>query len=475
MKKSYILCKATAVVLLAMFITLNPITYSMAFAEDEALEKMSMEARFLMEVKNYIKENYVDDLGDIELIRGAVKGMVDSLEDPYSQYYTPKAFREFHENTSGSFGGIGVVIITRDKYTTVVSVLEGSPSEKVGIKPGDRFVEIDGKDITNLTLNEVSKLIKGNKGTKVEIGVLREGETHIRKFEITRDIVKVNPIDYEILGDGIGYLKIGEFNENTTENLDRALKDFRKSGVTGIVLDLRNNPGGFLDQAIEVATRFVPKGPIVHVVSREGKVQTFKSETSPHPYKLVVLVNGGSASASEILAGAIKDRGVGTLVGEKTFGKATVQKTLDLGIIGGVKLTVASYTTPSGTNINKTGITPDIVVEVDHTDPTKDFIPLSYDKSLKYGDIGLGVKGLQQRLHFVNLFKATPDGVYGPRTVEAVKTLQKKKGLAITGVADKQFLEVLNDEIIDMLSSREDVQLRKAIDILKANIKGQAA
>lgn len=438
-------------------------------------DKTSDEIYFLMQMESFLKTSYVNEVQDLELLRGAIKGMVESLNDPYSEYYTPSEFKDFNESTSGNFGGIGVVITSKDKYITAVSVLEGTPAEKVGIRPGDKLVEIDGDDITGISTAEVSRRLRGEKGSKVSIGILRDGEKQIIRFEVERDIIKVNPIDSKVLGQGIGYIKINEFNENTVENLDRTLGIFKKSGVVGIVLDLRNNPGGYLDQAVEVAARFIPKGPIVNIVSKEGKIQSYTSNSEPLPFKLVVLVNNGSASASEILAGAVKDRKAGVLIGEKTFGKGMVQRTLSLGALGGIKLTTAYYTTPNGTNINNTGIIPDVVIETDKTNPFQDFIPLNNQKTLSYGNVGLDVLGIQQRLKFLNLFNTQPDGVFGPRTEQAVKALQKQAGLSLTGIVDTNFYKAMDDAIYKNLTSREDIQLRKAIDILKEILKSKNA
>ncbi|NLL99081.1 MAG: PDZ domain-containing protein [Tepidanaerobacter sp.] len=444
-----------------LIFVLYPLTYVQGASSDG---KIPDEIYFLLQMENFLKTNYVGDIDDLELLRGAIKGMVESLNDPYSEYFTPSEFKDFNESISGNYEGIGIVITLKDKYITVVSVFSGSPAEKAGIKAGDRFVEIDGNDITGLSTAEVSKRLQGDKGTKVTIGVVRNGET--LRFEVERDIVKINPVESRVLGKGIGYIKINEFNVNTVENLDTSLDNFKESGVQGIVLDLRNNPGGYIDQAIEVAKRFVPQGPIVNLVSKDGKTQTYTSDSEPSPFSLVVLVNGGSASASEILAGAIKDRNAGVLVGERTFGKGMVQRTLSLGALGGIKLTTAYYTTPNGTNINNAGIVPDVVVETDKSNPIKDFIPISSLKTLSYGNIGLEVLGVQQRLKFLNLLNAEPDGVFGPRTLQAVKDLQKQAGLPVTGIVDGDFYVALNDAIIQKLLSREDVQLRKAIDLL---------
>lgn len=472
MKKRSRWFKCIIIITIISFLSITPVTYDKVMAAEE---KIPDEIYFLMQMENFLKTNYVEDVADLDLLRGAIKGMIESLNDPYSEYFTPEEFKEFNEETSGNFEGIGVVITLKDKYITVVSVLEGTPAEKAGIKPGDRFIEIDGSNVTGLPLSDILNRLKGDKGSKVNIGVIRGDDRQVLRFEVERGVIKTNPISSKILGQGIGYIKISEFNENTVENLDKALDDFKKGGVLGIVLDLRNNPGGYLDQAVEVATRFVPKGPIVNIVSKDGNIQSYTSKSEMSPNKLVVLVNGGSASASEILAGAIKDRKVGTLVGEKTFGKGMVQRTLSLGTLGGIKLTIAHYTTPNGTNINKTGIIPDIVVETDKTNPFKDFSPLNSQKTLKYGNIGLEVLGIQQRLRFLNLFNTTPDGVFGPRTQQAVKILQQQAGLPSTGVVDANFYKALDDAIYKKLSLREDIQLRKAIDVLKEMIKKSKA
>jgi len=470
MKQIIAKSKLTVAIVLTIIFALNPVAFVRAMASDG---KIPDEIYFLLQMENFLRTNYVGEINDLELLRGAIKGMVESLNDPYSEYYTPDEFKDFNESVSGTYEGIGVVITLRDKYITVVSVFSGSPAERAGIKAGDRFIEIDGRDITGLSTAEVTKRIMGEKGTKVNIVVNRNGET--LKFEVERDIVKINPIESKIFGKGIGYIKINQFNENTVENLDKTLDEFKKNGVVGIVLDLRNNPGGYLDQAIEVAKRFVPQGPIVNLVTRDGKTQTFMSDSEPSPFSLVVLVNGGSASASEVLAGAIKDRNVGVLVGEQTFGKGMVQRTLSLGALGGIKLTTAYYTTPNGTNINNTGITPDVVIESDKSNPLKDFITITNPKTLRYGNIGLEVLGVQQRLKFLDLLKAEPDGVFGPRTLQAVKELQKQAGLNVTGVVDSNFYEALNNAILQKLASREDVQLRKAIDILLDMLKSKNA
>jgi len=456
---------------LVLSVVMNPITYVQAQTESEKEKDLyDIEMDFLIQIQEFLKNNFVDEIGDIDLIRGAIKGMVESLNDPYSKYYYPEEFQAFQDTTMGNFGGIGVNITSYKNAIIVLSVIEGRPAEKAGIRSGDIIVEVDGINVTGYSLPEVSELIKGPEGTKVTIGILRGENSSIQRFEIIRDVIELNPVEWKLVDENIGYLKITYFNNNTVENVDKVLDIFKMTGIRAIILDLRNNPGGLMDQSIEVAKRFVPEGPIVNIVKGDGTILTYKSDTKTIPYELVVLINNNSASAAEILAGAVKDRGAGILVGEKTFGKATVQLTRNLGMFGGIKLTIARYTTPNGTDINKSGIIPDIEVKNEDYSYIPDFEPIKGDRKLQYGCIGLDVLGLQQRLGFLDLFEATPDGVFGPRTQEAVKRFQEQKGLDVTGVVDKEFLTLLDDAVYDAVISREDIQLNKALEIINERL-----
>ncbi|KXG78742.1 Carboxy-terminal processing protease CtpB [Fervidicola ferrireducens] len=348
-------CRAFLLVLVILLTSLPVLTAKAAGQESSA------EAELIMSIVDFINDNFAGEVDNVKLIQGAIRGMVESLGDPYSEYLTPEELKEFQTEAKGSFGGIGIVITSRDNFATVVSVIDDSPAARAGMMPGDRIVEIDGKDVKNLSTSEIASLLRGAVGTKVSVGVQREGK--ILKFVMTREIITINPVVFSILEKDIGYIKISEFNENTAVNVKKALDFFEKNNVRGIILDLRNNPGGILQQAVKVAEYFVPKGPIVKVVFKNGRTIVYNSESGPLPFKLVVLVNGGSASASEIVAGAIKDRKSGILIGEKTFGKATVQQIVDLGPFGGIKITVGRYVTPGGVDINKSGISPDIEVK----------------------------------------------------------------------------------------------------------------
>lgn len=348
-------CRAFLVVLVIL-LTFLPVLPAKA-----ALQESSAEAELIMSIVDFINNNFAGEVDNVKLIQGAIRGMVESLGDPYSEYLTPEELKEFQTEAKGSFGGIGIVITSRDNFATVVSVIDDSPAAKAGMMPGDRIVEIDEKDVRNLSISEIASLLRGAVGTKVSVGVQREGK--MLKFVMTREIITINPVVFRILEKDIGYIKISEFNENTAVSVKKALDFFEKNNVRGIILDLRNNPGGILQQAVKVAEYFVPKGPIVKVVFKNGRTIVYNSESGHLPFKLVVLVNGGSASASEIVAGAIKDRKSGILIGEKTFGKATVQQIVDMGPFGGIKITVGRYVTPGGVDINKSGISPDIEVK----------------------------------------------------------------------------------------------------------------
>lgn len=343
-----------------------------------AEQDSSVETAIIMSIANFIKNNFVEEVDDTKLMQGAIRGMMESLGDPYSEYLTPEELKEFQTETKGKFGGIGVVITSKDNFATVISVIDGTPAAKVGMMPGDRIVVVNGKDVRNLGTSEIASLLRGEAGTQVSVGVQREGK--MLNFIMTREIISINPVDFRILDENTGYIKISEFNENTAANVKKALDYFKNNGVKGIILDLRNNPGGVLQQAVKVAQYFVPKGPIVKVVFKNGRTVTYNSTSEPMEFNLVVLVNGGSASASEIVAGAIKDRKSGLLVGEKTFGKATVQQVVDLGALGGIKITVGKYVTPGGVDINKSGITPDVEVKAAGSDDGRD---LQLEKALE--------------------------------------------------------------------------------------------
>jgi carboxyl-terminal processing protease len=310
-----------------------------------------------------VKSRYVEDVPMDTLMTGAIKGMVASLGDPHSVYMDSKLYKEFMIETAGSFGGVGIVIGVKDKLLTVVSPIEGTPGEKAGIKSGDKIVKIDNQETKDMALDEAVNKIRGPEGTQVTLTIVRGSEAP-RDYALTRSNIQIKTVAGKILPDNIGYIRISMFNENTAADFIRTYQDLEKQGMKGIILDLRDNPGGLLEESVKVAGSFVPRGPVVSVVARDGTRETHSSNLEAVKYPAVVLVNGGSASASEIVAGAIQDTGSGTLVGTKTYGKGSIQTLVRLGNGDAVKLTIAKYLTPNDRSINGIGIEPDVAVEM---------------------------------------------------------------------------------------------------------------
>jgi carboxyl-terminal processing protease len=322
-------------------------------------------------VLSIIQTDYVDSEGidPKELIYGAMEGMVSKL-DSYSQFMEPEEYREMKMETEGEFGGVGVEITLKDGLLTVVSPLEGTPASKAGIMAGDRIVKIDDKSTKDIKLHEAVKKLRGRPGTDVNITVLREDEKKLLDFNITRSLIKIESIKQaEIIDymDNIGYIKLVEFQEKTPMDLDAALARLKAEGMKSLILDLRNNPGGLLDVAVIVAERFIEKGEVV--VSTRGRLSNqnivFKSQGKNlyTDFPMIVLVNNGSASASEIVAGAMQDHKRGIVMGTKTFGKGSVQTVIPLRDGSALRLTTAKYYTPKNKMIHAKGIMPDVIVE----------------------------------------------------------------------------------------------------------------
>ncbi|MGI9952196.1 S41 family peptidase [Moorellaceae bacterium AZ2] len=303
-----------------------------------------------------------------KLLEGAIKGMVEALDDPYSSYLPPDVYQRLEEHVQGSYGGVGLLITLEeeDRRLVVVSPFKGSPAWRAGIKSGDYILAIDNRDTAGMDLDTAASLMQGEPGTRVELTVLRPGEKEPRKITLVRETIKIPTVDGQMLSayPGIGYISLSMINEQTGRDLGQLLEDLRRQGLKGLVLDLRNNPGGSLQGAVEVASYFVPKGPVVYIVDQK-KTEALQAGGQNIKLPLAVLVNKGSASAAEIIAGAIKDTGSGVLVGETTFGKGVVQTLFPLKGGAAVKLTTHKYLTPAKKDIDKTGITPDYQVPLE--------------------------------------------------------------------------------------------------------------
>ena len=320
----------------------------------------------LTEVLRQIEKNYVEPQDDQKLIQGAIKGMVQSL-DPHSTYLTKEEHQDLLSETKGSFSGIGIEITVRDNVLTVVSPIEGTPAYKAGIQAGDKIVKIDGKLAADMTLPEAVKSIRGEKGTKVTLTIMREGAEKPLEFTLTRDVIPIKSVRSVLLNPKIAYVRVSNFQSKTTSDLSAELEKVENGRkLEGLILDLRNNPGGLLSQAIDVSDLFLESGVIVSTKGRESsqdmKATAHKKKTD-RDYPIIVLVNGGSASAAEIVAGALQDNKRALILGTKTFGKGSVQTIIPLSDGSGLRLTTAMYYTPSGRSIQASGIEPDVEVK----------------------------------------------------------------------------------------------------------------
>ncbi|ACX51625.1 carboxyl-terminal protease [Ammonifex degensii KC4] len=316
----------------------------------------------LLEVMRLISQNYVEEVSWSRLIEGAIKGAVESLHDPYSAYLDPSTFTQLREQIRGSFGGVGLVVGLKDHQLTVLRTFPDTPAGRAGIEPGDVITSINGRQTKGIDLETAVGLIRGPVGTEVTLTLYRPQKG---SFELTlrREEIAVPTVEAKMLTDKIGYVAVSQFTERTPEELGQALRDLQKKGMMGLILDLRDNPGGELVAAVKVAEFFVPAGPVVYIDYRNREAEVYRASGRRIDLPLVVLVNGNSASAAEIVAAAIKETGSGVLVGTRTFGKGVVQTVYPLRNGAGLKLTTARYLTPLKHDINKIGVEPTVLVE----------------------------------------------------------------------------------------------------------------
>ncbi|TVQ97691.1 MAG: S41 family peptidase [Desulfovibrionales bacterium] len=337
------------------------ITFSQSMATDE--ERYSPLKRF-SQVLDLVERYYVQDVDRNEMIQGAIRGMLQEL-DPHSSFMTQDAFREMQIDTSGEFTGIGIEISIVEGRLTVVSPIEDTPAFREGLRAGDHIMEIDGQSTQDITIMDAVKLIRGPRGTTVDLTILSRGETVPRTITITRDVIPMHTVKLFELEPGVVLIRLTSFKETSMDDLRDALAQFAPEGRVGLILDLRNNPGGLLNQAVAVADAFLEEGKIVFTQGRATQAQmNFEASRNvlDRETPMVVLINGGSASASEIVAGALQDHGRALILGEQTFGKGSVQTIIPLADGSGIKLTTAVYYTPSGRSIQAKGILPDISV-----------------------------------------------------------------------------------------------------------------
>lgn len=465
-------------------------------------------AMLFNEVLKHIRDDYVDEVDLDKLMTGAIRGMLNTL-DPHSQYLTPKQYEDLMVSTHGSFGGLGIEIDIRNGWLTVIAPIEGTPAYRAGIRGGDRIVKIEGRSTRGITMTEAVQKLRGPKGTKVTITIQREGEPELIDYTITRDIIKIKSVPFSTMIDGdIGYVRIAAFSDDTADELREALAKLRNQGMKKLIIDLRRNTGGLLSQAIEVSEQFVKPGQVIVSTKGRRREQNRIYRAGPRAkggdYPLVVLVDNQSASASEIVAGAIQDLDRGLVVGLSTFGKGTVQSVMRLSGGGALKLTTAKYYTPSGRNINKDeeGSEESAIIRSDVSDSNHVYYTIGGRKVYGGGGIKPDIKiepeempkiasrlareGLifEYAVHYVATHKDVgPDFGEDPGLITDFKSFIKDKEFEFTDAEfedGKDFLLIMlrseiarkiwGDEAAYEISIEGDSQLQKVIDIMeKAN------
>ena len=363
-------------------------SYEVRAVPDVSYEKLQV----FTDVLERVREQYVEEVNMEDMIYGAIDGMLATL-DAHSNFLKPDIYKELQVETKGSFGGLGIEITIRDGLLTIVSPIEDTPAFRAGLKAGDRIIKIEGEPTKNMSLFEAVKRMRGKKGTKITVTIFREGLDEPMDVSLVRAVIKIKSVKARRIDEDYGYVRVTQFQEDTARELRNqllALESETDDGLKGLILDLRNNPGGLLDQAVKVADEFLDSGKIVYT---DGRIESQRMEFYAHPskrrhdYPMVVLVNGGSASASEIVAGALQDHHRGLILGTTTFGKGSVQTIIPLGDGSGLKLTTARYYTPSGRAIQAKGIEPDIVVvnrvQEDNGRPMRFFREKDLERHLK--------------------------------------------------------------------------------------------
>ncbi|HTL11638.1 MAG TPA: S41 family peptidase [Bdellovibrionota bacterium] len=318
-------------------------------------------------VLRFVEDNYVDEVKHEDLIYGAIKGMMETL-DPHSAFLAPDLYRDMKVDTSGKFGGLGIEIGMKDNVLTIIAPIEETPAWYAGIRPGDRIVKIDGKSTKGLSLYEAVANMRGADGSKVTLTIYRKGFDHVRDVVLKRKTIKMSAVKFEELEPGYGYIRLRNFNEDASKDMKAAIEKMdHKNKLKGLVFDMRNTPGGLLDQAVEVSSLFMDKGVVVSTIGRDRDRKEVKHArpnwTVAKDLPLAVLVNGSTASAAEIVAGALQDHKRAVIVGQTTFGKGSVQQVMDLGSNAGMKITIARYYTPSGRSIQEKGVAPDLYLD----------------------------------------------------------------------------------------------------------------
>ncbi|MDX8044649.1 S41 family peptidase [Gracilibacillus sp. S3-1-1] len=435
----------------------------------EALEANMGKMTKVVDAFTVIQDNYLEDVEDKQLIEGAIQGMLQSLEDPYSVYMDQETMEQFNEQIESSFEGIGAEVSMTDGNVTIIAPIKDSPAEKAGLKPNDQVLSVDGESVEGLDLYEAVNKIRGEKGSQVVLEIRRAGVEDNLEIEITRDSIPVETVYsdmYEQNGKQIGVIELTSFSEHTADEFEEELNKLEKDGMDGLVIDVRGNPGGLLPAVEDILKNFVPKDtPYIQIEDPTGKkTRYFSNIDSAKEYPVVTLVNEGSASASEILAAALNEALDYDIVGETSFGKGTVQQTVSMGDGSTIKLTRFRWLTPEGNSINEVGVEPTIEQEMPDYYYTN---PVQIDESLTFNQSNNQIANVQIMLEGLGYDTDRTDGYFSEATKEAVEAFQRDQELTVNGEVDEKTAEILQTTIIEKIrNNEEDTQLEKALEVL---------
>ncbi|UCZ52656.1 S41 family peptidase [Bacillus shivajii] len=440
--------------------------------EEQTEPTISTEEQMEKFQKTYemVLSRYVDDLDESELLEGAINGMLESLDDPYSVYMDQETAQEFMESLDSSFEGIGAEVSMTNGKVTIVAPFRDSPAEKAGLRPNDQIIKVDGEDIEGLSLYDAVLQIRGEKGTTVTLTVQRPGVNDLLDFDVVRDEIPIETVYSDVVeenGNRIGVIELTSFSTNTSQRFEEELTQLESEGIDGLIIDVRGNPGGFLQSVEEIGNLIIPGGePVVQIENRDGeRVRHISSLQEDKDYPMVALINEGSASASEILSAAMKEAGGHEVIGRSTFGKGTVQQTLQIGDGSELKLTIYKWLTSDGNFINEEGVQP--TIEVDQPDffyvsPINvNEEPLTFDMNNDQ------IKNAQTMLDGLGYDPGRLDGYFGEKTEDAVRSFQADEGLEETGEINEETAEFIQKRVFEAVQDREyDNQFKKAIEVL---------
>ncbi|TVP83086.1 MAG: PDZ domain-containing protein [Alkalicoccus sp.] len=423
----------------------------------------------IQQAMEMIQESYVEEIEEEELVEGAISGMLETLDDPYSVYMNESTAEEFMESLDSSFEGIGAEVSMTDGRVTIVAPFRDSPAEDAGLRPNDQILEIDGENIEGLSLYDAVLKIRGEKGTTVTLTIDRPGVSDLMEVDVVRDEIPIETVYGDVVeedGQRIGVLELRSFSENTAERFEEELTELEDQGIDGLIIDVRGNPGGFLQSVEDIGDMIIPGGEtVVQIEDRDGGTMEHVSALGEEKeYPIVGLINEGSASASEILAAALQEAGGHELIGTSTFGKGTVQQTLPMGDGSQLKLTLFRWLTSDGNDVNEEGVSPTMEVE------QPDYFyasPVDSEETLEKDMLNEHIENAQIMLEGLGYDPERTDGYFDEATEEAVRSFQEENDLEGTGTITEETADTLQEQVIEAVQEKEnDVQFQRALELL---------